>query len=205
MATSRKTADVPIEMTLTDVEQLRVIGDLFRLRMVEIMAEDPARAWTAKELAESLGVKQTALYHHLRLLEEHGFIRIAETRLVSGIVERRYQAAAHSFHVDHALLTGGGTQGAVAGAIDAMFTKARAEIVEAIMAGAITPVEGDPKRKSMGLWATNARLSPKSVKRVMRLVRQLAEVDSDPDAGEDAAEYGLIVGFYPRGTQETDR
>lgn len=205
MAKPRTTADIPIDLTLTDVEQLKVIGDPFRLRMVELMAGDPARAWTAKELAEALDVKQTKLYHHLALLEEHGFIRIAETRLVSGIVEKRYRAAAHGFRVDHALLTGSGTQAAVAGAIDAMFTRARADIVEAIVSGRISPVEEDPRRKSMGLWSTHARLSPKSVKRVMRLVRQLAEIDTHPDTGEDAAEYGLIVGFYPRGTKETDR
>jgi transcriptional regulator GlxA family with amidase domain len=194
----RRTATpaTPVEMTITDVEQLKVIGDPFRLRIVELMAEDPERAWAAKELAERLEVKQTKLYHHLALLEEHRFIRVAETRVVSGIVEKRYQATAHGYHVDHALLTGSGSQAAVSGALDAIFTKARHEILQAMASGAIPRDPNEPGRKRMGLWATHARLSPASVKRVMRLVEQLAEVDTDQDAEGD--EYGLVVGFYPR-------
>ena len=40
------------DMVITDVEQLKVIGDALRLRMIETMAEDPGRGWTAKELAQ---------------------------------------------------------------------------------------------------------------------------------------------------------
>jgi hypothetical protein len=55
----------------------------------------------------------------------------------------------------------------------------------------------------MGVWATHARLSPASVKRVMRLVEKLAGIDTDQD--DDGAEYGLLVGFYPRATKDTNR
>lgn len=193
-------AQTPVEMVLTDVEQLKVIGDPFRIQMVEAMAEDPARAWTAKELAAHLGVKQTKLYRHLALLEEHGFIAVAETRVVSGILEKRYRATAHGYRVDHALLTGSGSRAAIGGAIDAMFTKARHEILEAMTSGAIPSDLSDPRRKRMGVWATHARLSPKSVRRVMRLVEQLAEIDTDQAA--DGDEYGLLVGFYPRAAKD---
>lgn len=189
------------EMVITDVEQLKVIGEPLRLQLIEVMAIDPARGWTAKELAEHLGTKQTKLYHHLALLEEHGFIRVAETRVVSGILEKRYQATAHGYHVDRALLTGAGAEGAVSHAIDAMFEKARSEILAGLRAGALNFDPDDPKRKRMGVWATHARLSPASVKRVMRLVEKLAEIDADDDpTGE---EYGLLVGFYPRASKDT--
>jgi DNA-binding transcriptional ArsR family regulator len=186
-------------MVITDVEQLKVIGDPLRLQMIETMAEDPARAWTAKELAKQLATKQTKLYHHLGLLEEHGFIRVGETRVVSGILEKRYQATAHGYSVDRALLTGGGVEDAVSGAIDAIFEKARAEIVAGLRTGALNFDPEDPQRKRMGLWATHARLSPANVKRVMRLVEKLAQVDLDQDP--EGAEYALLVGFYPRATK----
>jgi len=191
----------PLEMVITDVEQLKVIGDPLRLRLIETMAEDPARGWTAKELAEQLGTKQTKLYHHLGLLEQHGFIRVGETRMVSGILEKRYQATAHGFQVDRALLTGAGAESAVGVAIDAIFDKARAEILVGLRSGSINFDPEDPKRKRMGLWASHARLSPASVKRVMRLIERLAQVDTDQDP--DGAEYGLLVGFYPKGTKDT--
>jgi DNA-binding transcriptional ArsR family regulator len=189
------------EMVITDVEQLKVIGEPLRLQLIEVMAIDPARGWTAKELAEHLGTKQTKLYHHLALLEEHGFIRVAETRVVSGILEKRYQATAHGYHVDRALLTGAGAEGAVSHAIDAMFEKARSEILAGLRAGALNFDPDDPKRKRMGVWATHARLSPASVKRVMRLVEKLAEIDTDADPNGE--EYGLLVGFYPRASKDT--
>jgi DNA-binding transcriptional ArsR family regulator len=192
--------ETAVEMVLTDVDQLKVIGDPFRLQMVELMAQVPARGWTAKELAARLGVKQTKLYHHLALLEEHGFIAVAETRMVSGILEKRYRATAHGYRVDHALLTGSGSQTAMSGALDAIFTKARHEILEAMASGLIPSDPEDPKRKRMGLWASHARLSPKSVKRVMRLVEQLAEFDIDEDP--DGDEYGLLLGFYPRAAKD---
>lgn len=192
----QRDADAAVEMVLTDVEQLKVIGDPFRIRIIEVMAEDPPRGWTAKELAQQLDVKQTKLYHHLALLEEHGLIRVGETRVVSGILEKRYHASAHGYRVDHALLTGSGNQAAMSSALDAIFTKARHEILSAMASGAIPAEPQDPKRKRMGLWTTHARLSPASVKRVMRLVGQLAEVDTDQDP--DGQEYGLLIGFYPR-------
>jgi predicted ArsR family transcriptional regulator len=201
MARARaRQAEAAVEMVLTDVEQLKVIGDPFRIQMIEAMAEDPERGWTAKELAAQLEVKQTKLYHHLALLEQHGFIAVAETRIVSGILEKRYRATAHGYRVDHALLTGTGSQTAMSGALDAIFTKARHEILEAMASGAIPADPQDPKRKRMGLWASHARLSPKSVKRVMRLVEQLTAIDTDEDA--DGDEYGLLLGFYPRAAKD---
>lgn len=193
----------PAEMTITTVEQLKVIGEPLRIQLIEIMAEDPGRGWTAKELAEQLETKQTKLYHHLGLLEEHGFIRVGETRMVSGIQEKRYQATAHGFHVDRALLTGAGAESAVSVAVDTIFDKARTEILAGLRSGTLNFDPEDPNRKRMGLWATSARLSPASVKRVMRLVEKLAAIDNDQDA--EGAEYGLLVGFYPRASREHDR
>ena len=188
------------EMVLTDVEQLKVIGEPLRLQLIEVMAEDPTRGWTAKELAQHLATKQTKLYHHLGLLEEHGFIRVGETRVVSGILEKRYQATAHGYRVERSLLAGAGGETAVSGAIDAMFEKARNEIVAGLHSGAIQPDSDDPKRKRMRLSATTARLSPASVKRVMRLIDKLSDIDTNQDA--DGDEYGLLVGFYPRASKD---
>ena len=47
---------------------------------------------SAKELAAHLGESQTKLYRHIRQLEAAGLIRVAATRMVSGILEQRYQA-----------------------------------------------------------------------------------------------------------------
>ena len=195
--------DPPAELVIGDVEQLKAVSDPLRLSLLDIMSDDARRGWTAKELAERLDTKQTKLYHHLALLEEHGLIRVAETRVVSGILEKRYQIVARSFRVERALLTGTGSEAAVGSVLDAVFEKARTEILAGVRAGLIDIDEEDPDRRRMGLWSSHARLSPKSAKKVLALIQRLSEIDKLDEAG--GADYGLVVGFYPRATTETDR
>jgi predicted ArsR family transcriptional regulator len=195
------------EIVISDVEQLKAISDPLRLRLIEIASEDPGRPWTAKALAEKLGTKQTKLYHHLNLLEERGFLRVAETRMVSGILEKGYAATARSYRLEPGLL-GQAAAGnkAIDDMLDAIFTKSRAEIVASVRSGVIQLGEREDTARSMALWLGGARLSPQNAKRVIRLIERLAAMDEHEDP--DGTEYGLLVGFYPRateGTRDADR
>ena len=195
------------EIVISDVEQLKAISDPLRLRLIEIASADPGRPWTAKALAEKLGTKQTKLYHHLNLLEERGFLRVAETRMVSGILEKGYAATARSYRLEPGLL-GQAAAGdkAIDDMLDAIFTKSRAEIVASVRSGAIRLGEREDTTRSMALWLGGARLSPRNAKRVIRLIERLAAMDEHEDP--DGTEYGLLVGFYPRageGTKDADR
>ena len=200
---ARQLPEPASDMVITDVEQLKAISDPLRLQLLELIAGEPRRGWTAKELAEELETKQTKLYHHLSLLEERGFIRVAATRFVSGIQEKRYQTMARGFRVDRSLITGAGSEVAMSGAVDAIFEKARDEIIASLHSGAINLDPKDPKRDRLGLWSSHVRLSPANVKRVVRLVEKLAEAGEIEDPG--GAEYGLLVGFYPRAPKGGDR
>ena len=201
--TPRELPEPAPEMVITDVEQLKAISDPLRLQLLERISGEPRRGWTAKELAEDLGTKQTKLYHHLSLLAERGFIRVAATRVVSGIQEKRYQATARSFRVDRSLLTGADSEVAMSGAVDAIFEKARGEIMAGLRSGVINLDPKDPNRHRMGLWASHARLSPANARRVIRLLEKLADAGESDDPG--GAEYGLLVSFYPRAPKGTDR
>lgn len=90
------------EAPVADLETLQVLADGQRHRIVTLLMEE---SLTAKEIADRLGIGRTRLYYHLDLLERHGIVRVSGTRLVSGIVERRYRAAARTFRVDRALLS----------------------------------------------------------------------------------------------------
>src|SRR5215831_18105857 len=48
---------------------------------------------SVKELAAALSEPQTKLYRHVKHLESAGLIRAVATRVVSGIIEQRYQAS----------------------------------------------------------------------------------------------------------------
>jgi DNA-binding transcriptional ArsR family regulator len=198
-----KLPEPPAELVIDDVEQLKAVSDPLRLQLLELMTDEPRRAWSAKDLAEALDTKQTKLYHHIGLLEDRGFVHVAETRLVSGIQERRYQVTARSFRVDRSVFGGGDAAAVMSSTLDAIFDKARAEIVAAIGAGLIDMEQEAAERRRMATWATHARLSPASVRKVMRQIQRLADID-DLDTS-DGQPYGLVVSFYPRATKDTDR
>ena len=201
MATRRKAADEPsAEFLITDVEQLKAVSDPLRLEIIETMAMAPVRGWTAKELAAQLGTKQTKLYHHLGMLEGTGFIRVAGTRMVSGIQEKRYQVSALAFRVDRSVLSGDRGEAAVGEVLDAIFEKARNEILAGVRAGVIDMSEDDPKRRRMTLSFSHARLSAASLRKLMRQMEKLARIDDD--SGADTVPYGLVVGLYPRALEE---
>lgn len=85
---------------LDNPETLRIITDPLRLRMLELFRQQPR---TVTELASLLNVPRTKLYYHVNLLEEHELIAVDETRVVSGITERRYRVTAYRLSVDKAM------------------------------------------------------------------------------------------------------
>ena len=78
------------------VEILKALADPLRLNMLYALTRGRGpdlQAKTVKELAAELGEPQTKLYRHIKHLESAGLIRSVSSRVVSGIVEHRYQAS----------------------------------------------------------------------------------------------------------------
>lgn len=78
-----------------DAATLRALADPLRLRILSILMERHDGAlpvMSVKELAADLGEPQTKLYRHIKHLEAAGLIKAVSSRVVSGIVEQRYQA-----------------------------------------------------------------------------------------------------------------
>ncbi|MCA9912789.1 MAG: hypothetical protein KC496_05555, partial [Anaerolineae bacterium] len=46
------------------------------------------------------------LYYHVGLLEKHGLIQVVATNVISGIIEKQYQATAQQFHIRNPMLMG---------------------------------------------------------------------------------------------------
>ena len=100
-------AEPATERVISDVETLKALSDPVRLRILETMVTAADETWTVKRLAAAMGVGPTKLYHHVNILEEREFIRVAGTRVVSGIIETSYRIAQLTVRLDRALLTGG--------------------------------------------------------------------------------------------------
>jgi DNA-binding transcriptional ArsR family regulator len=90
------------EYIIDDPETLKILGDPLRIQILSQVARinEAGQLATAKALAEAIAVPQTKLYYHLNLLEDHDLLRVAETGLVSGIVEKRYQIRARRLRAD---------------------------------------------------------------------------------------------------------
>ncbi len=90
------TVQIEDEHIITDLETLKVISNPLRLQILERigLACETDTLTTVKQLSEALDLPPTKLYYHVNLLEKHDLIRVAETRVVSGIIEKHYQVRA---------------------------------------------------------------------------------------------------------------
>ncbi len=183
-------------VVIRDLDTLRVLSDPLRMRMVELMGRGE---WTARQLAASLGVGQTRLYHHIAVLEARGLIRLAGTRLVAGIVEKRY-VAPRLLTVDPSLFGGAAetpaeTVRAVDALVAAAFATVRREIERAVEAGKISIDGGGASSEAtagrgMTLAFDGARLSEARASefrgRIEALIHEFSELSKESRPKRDA-------------------
>lgn len=95
---------------VSDVQTMRALSDPIRLAILRSLMRDAYRhppVRSVKELAAELGEPPTKLYRHVKQLEACHLIEVAETRLVSGIVEHRYRSGQLSLRLDTDLVDSG--------------------------------------------------------------------------------------------------
>lgn len=196
-------APIPV-IQIRDADTLKALSDPTRMRVLEVMASRPDRAWSAKELAAALGVPQTRLYHHIEVLTERGLLKGVEQRVVSGIIETRYRVAARSFQLDRRLFSGDADElrEVLSQMLEVVFDRSRAEIEATALADPSVLSKEAPTHRQVLLSRAVARLSPA---RAEEFRRRLGELEDSFDAAdpEGAAEaegtgpYGMVVALYP--------
>ncbi len=158
--------------TMTDLEQLRVVADPLRLRILGVFARGPH---TTKQVADLLGEKHTKLYHHVQALERVKLIRLTETRPKRGTTEKYYQATAARFNASPSLLFAQppGKRSDLENMLNALLDTARGDL-SSLAVRARTPADFERERKD-GLLA--ARLLMRgSVSKVRGVRRQIVRV-----------------------------
>ena len=187
------------ELVLERLETLRVVSDPLRLRLLERLALPR----TVKELAAELGLAPTKLYYHVGLLERHGLLRVVDTRLVSGIIEKRYQVTARRLRVAPHLLTiavAGDRDDGAAGLLTTVFANTEAEIAESLRRGAIDPDSLPPQPDALLFVRTNGKLPPERAEeffaRLKALVDEFERTDREP-AESGSRPYGMTLALYP--------
>jgi DNA-binding transcriptional ArsR family regulator len=185
---------------ITNVDTLKAMADPLRMRVLEVMMADDRKSWTAKDLAKTVGFPPTKLYYHLNLLEDRGLIKVHETRLVNGIVERHYVAGQRQISFYH-----GGTQdasdegtAAMRDMVTSILEQVRDEIDLGLRTGAIYPTREAPDDKRMVVSRAVASVQlerlPEFRERLADLVESFSSEGPPTGQGHD---FGLLVALHP--------
>ncbi|HLH61307.1 MAG TPA: helix-turn-helix domain-containing protein [Ktedonobacteraceae bacterium] len=87
---------------IENIEQLRAISDMLRVRIIDLLLRQPM---TVTQIGEELGEAPAKIHYHVRELEKAGLLRLVETREKGGILEKYYQPIAREFTVEKSLLS----------------------------------------------------------------------------------------------------
>lgn len=192
------------EMVISDLETLRVLADPLRLSILEYLM----KPGTVKRIAAKIDKPPTKLYYHFNLLEKHQLIQMVDTRVVSGIIEKHYQASAKVYRVDAHLLTPGADsfEEGLELTLGSLLADTKNEITTSLRERAINPnAEQDEQRyytlAQARMHLTNAQFREFN-KRLYTLVKEFEGAISGANEGNpDAHLYKLLHVFY-RSTRE---
>jgi DNA-binding transcriptional ArsR family regulator len=184
--------------TISTAAELKALADPLRLAILTALMKDAPRelrVLSVKELAAELGEPKTKLYRHIKQLEAAGLIRVAATRLVSGIVEQRYQASQGDLHIgrgvtrDPAMADDSIT--AVSLLVEQYFDRYLAHVKQAQAAG-FAPRE--PYREAtMRLVSTTA--SPARAKAAVDRLKEVIDELAEDDDSDDAVTVEILVAY----------
>ena len=209
-----KKLQIKDEMIIDNLEVLKVISDPLRVRIIELISITNRNGYlsTVKQLAEQLDMPPTKLYYHINLLEKHGLIEIAETEVVSGIVEKRYQVAALQMRVSASILEGleiskdeqielalNSVQGVIDSTLDDLRQSVAFMIAQEGLDKFVEPIAILVSRENLRLTRAQAE---ELQARMEQLVDEYKQLDPAPE--ENPLIFGLTIALNPNYHLGTD-
>lgn len=187
----------PKTREIDNVEELRALADPLRLAILaELGADGPdgeLPVMSVKELAQRLDEPQTKLYRHVKQLEAAGLIRVAAKRMISGILEQRYQARQRDLRLSAGLVRGHAdeAEAAIRSAFDSflggLFDHARK-----------TGWPDDTPDKPI-MCVVDNRVTPESAERIRARLVELTDEISQAESGD--VPISAVISFYSQGDQ----
>lgn len=181
-----------------DPALLRVLADPVRSFVVYSLVPE---AKTVKQLAVELGCPPTRLYYHMQQLEKHGLVFVQRSRLVSGIQERHYRAAAREFMLDRDALGSGSTSDRERSEalLAFVFDQTRLEIARGLEQGRIDVRHSAPAPGSLMAYRNVLKLDRAQADRLYRRLHafwmEYEAIAKQP--AEDGDFYAFAVALYP--------
>lgn len=195
------------ELVISDLETLKVLADPLRLSILEFLM----RPSTVKRIVEKINKPATKLYYHFNLLEKHGLIVLVDTRIVSGIIEKHYQAAARIYRVAKNLLAPGSDEfdEGLELTLNGVFTSTKQEILANIHDATIDMQEDAPWHRRMTLSNQRFELTPKQYEKFHHALKGLIAEYSDvtqenQEHGAQTTSMKLLLVSYPIVTDDVD-
>jgi DNA-binding transcriptional ArsR family regulator len=192
--------------TISSLEQVKVVADPLRVRILETIVLEPR---TTKQIAELLGEKPTRLYHHVDALADAGLIRLVDTRPVRGTTEKYYQAVARSFRTDPGLFSGGDAGDdearALADVATTVFHNVAEEVRELVLSGYDLSTADDGLLSYVEVHASDDEIRVLH-DRLLAFLTELQETccDDDGETAEDARRYRFSLAWFPLDRTTTD-
>lgn len=194
--------------TVDDLDTLKVIADPLRLRLRELLYKPK----TVKQIASALDLPPTKLYYHVNLLEKHGLIVIVDTRVVSGIIEKHYQASARIVHVSRHLLSPNFDSGeAMTLTLSTFFDSARDDLMRSVQEGNVdvTGDEETPLFHRAALFTDSVYLTDEQAQELYEETRalfqrysDLSETQRDAVGITPAHHFRTFYALFPASTRE---
>ena len=185
---------------IEDLETLKIMADARRMQILEVVLNQTA---TVKEIAEQLTQPASQLYYHINTLEKHGLIRVVDTRIVSGIIEKWYGAAAKQYQVAKALLLISQTSSEGREQLfTPLFDSAKQELMTSIEQGKVQLTHDeavDPEDSAVFMRGYRRMSKTRFQEFRTRLQEVLQEFSSDTpeDTGTEQLLYSGLVAVFP--------
>ena len=176
---------------IRDLDQIRLLADPLRLRLLQTFAES---AKTTKQAAAELAEKVTKLYRHVDALHDAGLLIVVKEQQKRGTVERTFRAVAHRFEADQSLFAEShGDNGS--DAVREMLRISEAEIIDAIASGD----QGRVEDEQAIVMRIRGRATPEEIAELRAALK--AWIDSVTDraheSSDETAQFGGLIAFYP--------
>ncbi len=172
---------------ICDVEQIRLLADPLKLRILRAFAKDPR---TTKQVAAAIGENVTKLYRHVDALHDAGLLEIAEERQKRGTIERTFRAVARRFEADPGLFSEEAGEECTHAARE-LLRSCEDEILNAIAN------TDDDERKAI-IMRFRCKVSTEKIDELRASLNEWIESVPKCDEGsdEDAVDIGGLIAFY---------
>ena len=184
-------------MVLTELEQIKVLADPLRIRILEELCEER----TTKQVADRIGEKPTKLYHHVDALERVGLIELTRTRQNRGTLEKYYMAVAQAFRADARAFSAGDDatdeeKETLRAMVSTIFDTSSAELMRLLESGnGPGCIDEQGLLSFIEIHASKEQLAALRT-RLHEVVEGIAGMDEGPE-DEEKERFRLTLAYYP--------